>query len=398
MRNALPPGTWMKGRYQILNLLGHGGFGNTYRAYDAKNHGMVAIKELYPSGFVHRDRYSGYVIPEKGKERVFEVYKNRFRNEARVMQKLRNQPRVLDIYEYFSCGGTEYYVMQLLEGQNLKEYLKDNGKMTWQQFAPVIKEVLNTLKIFHQRGYIHRDIKPDNIFLTKQRTIYLIDYGNVRDFAHADHYTEFLTDHFAPPEQYRMNSEQGPYTDVYSLSATIYYCLSAKLPPVAPARIADMNDGEADPLIQLSQISANLPVYVSDAVHKGLQLENRRRFQTIQELEKALFDKRDHVEKGNSENFIRCVHGMLKGNKFRIPKERNFSVGRAADIQYPENAVGISRIQFYLYIDWMGYIWIYDPDSTNGVSVDNQRIEKKTWKRISTGQMISFVNEVYELM
>lgn len=397
-RNALPSGSWLKGRYQILNLLGHGGFGNTYRAYDAKYHEMVAIKELYPSGFVYRDRYTRYVIPAKGREQIFEVYKGKFKNEADIMHKLRNYPKTLKVYDRFAYGGTEYYTMQFLEGENLKEYLIHNGKMTWQQFAPVIKEVLDILKIFHQKGYIHRDIKPDNIFLTRQGKIYLIDYGNVRDFAHADHFTELLTDYFAPPEQYLKKSKQRAYTDVYSLCATIYYCLSGKLPPVALSRTADKESGEADSLVHLSEVAEDVPSHVSDAVHKGLRVETEKRFQTIQELENALFVGEKFIEKHNSERAIYCVQGMLKGNRFQIPKGKNFSVGRAADIQYPQNAVGISRIQFYLFVDWMGYVWIFDPDSTNGVSVDNQRIAKETWKQISTGQMISFVNEVYELV
>lgn len=394
----MPSGSWLKGQYQILNLLGHGGFGNTYRAYDSRNHTMVAIKELYPCALVHRDRRSGYVLPERGREQVFEWYKLNFKKEAEIMYNLRKQPRILKIYELFSYGGTEYYVMQLLEGKNLKEYLVDSGRISWQKFKPVLKEVLDTMKVLHQNSYIHRDIKPDNIFLTMQGKVYLIDYGNVRDFAHSDHYTKLLTDHFAPPEQYLLEGKQGPHTDIYSLCATIYYCLSAKLPPVAPARVEELKSGREDPLIHLSKISENIPGYVSDAVDKGLQLESKKRFQTVQELEKVLFDKRIAAAEYNDERFIRCVHGMLKGNMFQIPKGKNFSIGRAADIRYPESAVGISRIQFYLYIDWMGYIWIYDPGSTNGVSVDDQRIKKEEWKQISAGQRISFVNEVYELM
>lgn len=401
IHNALLPGSWLNGKYQIAALLGHGGFGNTYRAYDAEHNRMVAIKELYPASFVSRDYSSRKVAAHSGREAVFESYKEKFRKEAQIMYELRSHPEILDVYAYFAYGGTEYYAMELLEGENLKEYLVHNGQMTWEQFAPVLRGILLAVKVLHREGYIHRDIKPDNVFLTRNGKIYLIDYGNVRDFAHADHFTEQLTDHFAPPEQYLSNSSQGPYTDIYSLCATVYYCLSAKLPPVAVSRMAEKAAGGKDSLIPLKKLVKNVPDFVSEAVQKGLEDRMKDRFQTVGELEAALFPKKAEPKPEpitRSGRAIRCIYGMMKGNVFEVPKETNFSVGRVANICYPERAVGISRIQFYLFVDKFGYAWIYDPGSTNGVSVGNEKIPQKKWKQILVGQIISFVSEVYELV
>lgn len=397
LHNALLPGSWVNGKYQIANLLGHGGFGNTYQAYDMEYNKMVAIKELYPVSFVSRDCHSRKVTAHVGREAVFESYKEKFRNEAQIMYELRNHPEILNVYDYFAYGGTEYYVMELLEGENLKEYLKHNGQMTWKQFSPVLKSILIAVKVLHRKGYIHRDIKPDNIFLTKGGKIYLIDYGNVRDFAHADHFTEMLTDHFAPPEQYFSNSSQGPYTDIYSLCATMYYCLSTKLPPIAISRISEKAEGGKDSLVPLHKIVRDVPEFVSDAVQKGLAERINDRFQTIEELEAAFFQIRENP-RSRSERAIRCIYGMMKGNVFELPRETPFSVGRTANICYPERAAGISRIQFYLLVDKAGYAWIYDPGSTNGVLLGKERLPQKEWKQIAVGQIISFENEVYELV
>ena len=176
--NALhiPVGTVLKDRYLIGKVLGHGKFGVTYIGFDLTLNVVVAIKEYLPGEFSTRmPKQPELIIYGDRKAEQFEVGKKKFIEEARILIKLEDAPEVVHIFDCFEANSTAYIVMEYLEGETLKKRLEREKKLTVEQSLPIIIDVLHALEAVHQQGILHRDIAPDNIFLTRDGRTKIID-------------------------------------------------------------------------------------------------------------------------------------------------------------------------------------------------------------------------------
>ena len=280
----LPPGTLLQERYILGRALGAGGFGITYLGWDLKLERRVAVKEYFPTAFLKRETSvtldvtcytaSGQEAYTKGREQ--------FLREARTMAALEKIPQMVRVLDFFPEHNTAYIVMEFLEGQTLKEITQAQGPCSAQVLLPMLEPVIRAMESMHQANIIHRDISPDNLMLLSNGTVKLMDFGCARDIQGEVTMTAMLKEGFAPYEQYSGHG-QGPWSDLYSLCATIYYCLTGKVPPSA------MKRGEPDPLIPPSRLGAELTEQQERALLKGLAVRAAERWQSMGELYGALY-------------------------------------------------------------------------------------------------------------
>ena len=228
----LKPGTVLQNRYLIGRVLGEGGFGITYIGLDKVLTKRVAVKEFYPAGAAHRASVvSDGVIITRGKEPMYRKGVERFVQEARSLAAFSSEDGIVDVLDTFQANNTAYIVMEYLEGDTLKTLLKTKGVFDATKLIKLMEPVMRSLSVMHRTGFIHRDISPDNIMLTNNGRLKLMDFGSARYFLNQDsELSVMLKQGYAPVEQYSSRSQQGPYTDVYALCATIYTCITGSVP------------------------------------------------------------------------------------------------------------------------------------------------------------------------
>ncbi len=289
-KNCLPPFTILQGKYMIGRVLGQGGFGITYIGYDMNLATYVAVKEYYPESISSRGLADNelLVTAQTDKEEIYNKNLNRFVEEARNLSKFYSLPGIVSVRNFFYENGTAYIVMDYVAGSNLKKYLADNGgKLDETTVLTLMKPVLESLYEIHKQGLIHRDISPDNIMFDDDGTIKLIDFGAVRGTS-ADMdmtYTVMLKHGYAPQEQYYTKGNQGPWTDIYSLCATMYKMLTGNVPPNCIERMSE------DSYVPPSYCGVQVSPQVEQALAKGLAVNIADRYQNIGELIKDLYGK-----------------------------------------------------------------------------------------------------------
>ena len=282
-QNFLQPGSRLNDRYTVGIALGQGGFGITYIGYDNVLGTRVAIKEYYPNDSAQRESESRTVRAFAGGETDFEKGKEKFLTEARTLARFSEYPGVVSVKDCFGANGTAYMVMQYLDGTDLKQYLnRRGGKLGESESIQILMPVTEALKEIHKTGIIHRDISPDNIFMTNDGQVKLIDFGAARQsFGDNKSISVTLKPGYAPEEQYRTRGNQGPWTDVYALSATLYRMVTGNTPPESIERVMD------DELV--------IPDYLSDniryALKKGMAVKVADRFENIEQLMNAILGK-----------------------------------------------------------------------------------------------------------
>ncbi len=219
----LKPGTVLQNRYLIGSVLGEGGFGITYIGLDKVLAKRVAVKEFYPAGAAHRASVvSGDVIITRGKEPMYRRGVERFVQEARSLAAFSSEDGIVDVLDTFQANNTAYIVMEYLEGNTLKALLKTEGVFDAARLIKLMEPVMKSLSVMHRTGFIHRDISPDNIMLTNNGKLKLMDFGSARYFLNQDsELSVMLKQGYAPVEQ---------YSDVYALCATIYTCITGTVP------------------------------------------------------------------------------------------------------------------------------------------------------------------------
>ena len=288
-RHHMRPFTILAGKYLIGNAIGEGGFGITYIGMDLNLEVKVAIKEYYPQGAAVRDcRTNDSTVwsYSKSTQVFFEEGREKFINEAKTIAKFRNVPEIVGVIDFFRENQTAYIVMEYLDGQTLKQYLKvKGGKIPADELLRMMKPLIASLGKLHAQGLIHRDISPDNIMIMKDGSIKILDFGGARDFVSQNGKSmSVLVKHgYAPEEQYRSRGDQGPWTDVYALCATMYRCITGKIPPEALDRLYE------DELKPISSFGVNCPRYVEQAISKGLSIRKDGRYQSMEELYDALY-------------------------------------------------------------------------------------------------------------
>lgn len=283
----LAPRTKLTERYEIGMAIGFGGFGVIYHAWDMQLEIQVAIKEYYPNGLVNRVPGQEKVVVYSGNRRdQFDYGKERFLAEARTMAKFSSHANIVNVYDYFEANNTAYIVMEYLDGISLKDYLKTvGGKLPTATSLEIIRPVMEALKSIHAEGVVHRDISPDNIFILKTGQVKVLDFGAARLSIGDEEKTlsVVLKPGYAPPEQYRSKSKQGPFTDIYALGATLYRMLTGAVPEESVDRLVD------DQLVLPSALNPEIDKKLENIILKAMAINATLRFQSLDELEKALY-------------------------------------------------------------------------------------------------------------
>lgn len=227
------------GKYQIIDLLGSGGFGNTYLAIQVALGRKVAIKEFYMQEFCSRDKSTTNVlIPTESNREIFNAYRKKFIKEAQMIASLNNE-HIIKIYDIFAENNTAYYVMEYIEGGSLDDMVECEGRLPMHKAIRYVRQIAYALSYLHSNNILHLDVKPANILLDKYDRPILIDFGISKHYGVGGGQTSMtpagISKGFAPLEQYQQSSiaNFSPATDIYSLGATLYYLLSGQIPPEA---------------------------------------------------------------------------------------------------------------------------------------------------------------------
>ena len=285
---SLRPFTKLNGKYLVGKVIGEGGFGITYIGFNMETDLPVAIKEYFPSELATRDTTQGNAITVFSGESK-DLYREgleKYLREARNLSMFSDLPGIVTVKDFFYENETAYIIMEYINGITLKQHLtKVGGRMKQNEVIKMMKPVLESMNKIHEVGIIHRDISPDNIMITKNKQIKLTDFGAARVFDTEDNksITVVLKRGYAPEEQYRAKGNQGPWTDVYALCATMYRMITGVTPQEALERIIEDN---VEPL---SKYDPSIWPETEYAIMKGLSLRAQDRYQTIDELVDALY-------------------------------------------------------------------------------------------------------------
>ncbi len=276
---ALPSGTELVGDYRIERVLGAGGFGVTYLATEIALARRVTIKEYFPADFAARSNGIDAAPRSQGSDVDYRWGLDRFIEEAQTLAKF-NHPHIVRVYRYFRANNTGYMVLHFEEGQSFKSWLKGLGRAPRQkELDGILEPLLDALSLIHDSDFLHRDIAPDNIIIRKDGTPVLIDFGSARGEIATNSKTvsALVKPGYSPYEQYAATSrQQGPWTDIYALGATLYHAVSGKRPPDSPSR---MVKDEIIPAATAA-LSSYRPRFL-EAVDRALALQVDQRPQSI---------------------------------------------------------------------------------------------------------------------
>jgi serine/threonine protein kinase len=285
----LTPGTILGNRFIVGTVIGVGGFGITYKCFDTTLGVVVAVKEFYPAGLVNRapgERRVGLLSGEKSGQ--YQERLERFLLEAQSVAQFGKANDIVNVFDFFEENGTAYIIMEYIDGVLLKDYLDKQGVIEPEAAMSIIMPIIEAVKKIHSKGIIHRDISPDNIFIASEKSIKIFDFGaaqlnNSKEGMAAE---PVIKVGYSPLEQYRDNSRQGFYTDVYAVGAILYQMLTGVKPIESTER--EFHDDLKSPRELGVKISGNM----DRAVMEALGVRPELRFQGIQQFQDALLNKR----------------------------------------------------------------------------------------------------------
>ena len=330
MENAphqLPVNTILYGRYIVGRVLGAGGFGITYIGYDLKLDGRVAIKEYYPSGAANRSVSLTVYPTAEGNGNPFETGKERFLKEERVLSGFIEDSSIVTLRDYFEENGTAYIVMEYLDGEDLSHYAVRHGKFTFDEALDLLEPAMLALDKVHKKGLIHRDISPSNLMVLSDGRIKVLDFGAARlQSVNGElSLSVMLKPGYAPIEQYSTHGEQGPWTDVYAMSATFYRLITGK----APTSATDRTCGSAVELP--SALGVKITPAQEGALMHGLALQSADRTQTMAGLAESLRAKKTvHGSKPEKPKAPEKPEKTDKSGKPALPKKCLIAIGASA--------------------------------------------------------------------
>lgn len=304
MKNValLPKGYKIKNTYKIIDYLGQGNFGITYKCFNSNLNSYCAVKELYPRELVNlrtvdlNNALSLHVLPKAGLEKSYKNFIKRFQEEAKNLKRFHEHPNIVRVNTIFTDNNTVYMEMEYYPGLTLMEWLNKYSKQPLDErivYRHIIEPLCGALNTMHDgtsaKPVIHRDVKPNNIFLKENKTIsdkrdlkqyqpILLDFGNSRNIEHSKQprtSAPLLTHGFAPPEQYTTVGKQGAFTDVYAIAAVYYTVLFGKIPPSA----LDRQNGQ-----NINFGSRNISSKICEVISTGMELDVNQRYQTISEF------------------------------------------------------------------------------------------------------------------
>ena len=283
--HALPPGYRIE-EYELVRVLGSGGFGITYLGYDHHLDKAVAIKEYLPNDLAVRTDNNS-VLPKSTQDRDdYEWGLARFLNEAQTLARFDHR-HIIKIHRFFRAHGTGYSVMEYAEGETLSEMLQRKGTLTEAELKAILLPILDGLEAVHEADFLHRDIKPSNIVIRDDGSPVLIDFGSARQAVagKSRSVTAIVTPGYAPIEQYSVKGHQGPWTDIYGLGAVCYRCLAGEPPDDATERLRE------DPLVPAAQrCEGKAGAELLGAIDRALRVDEGERPQSIAAWREVLAD------------------------------------------------------------------------------------------------------------
>ena len=282
---GLPPGTVLAGRFIIGKVLGQGGFGITYLAKDYQKNQKVALKEFFPESMVTRSDNLTVSFFTGDRKENFDYGKECFLEEAKTLAQFIGNENIVRVYSYFEENETAYFTMEYIEGESLQEYInKRGGRIPFEDAKRILFPIMDAMETVHAKGIIHRDISPDNIYICKDNTVKLLDFGAARySLGDRSRSLDVVLKHgYAPKEQYTRHGRQGPFTDIYSLAATFYKSITGRTPPDSIDRLEDDN------IVLPSNLGADIPDDAEDALMIGLSVNPSDRFPSMSAFRQAL--------------------------------------------------------------------------------------------------------------
>lgn len=319
---CLKPGVILKERYKIEEVIGAGGFGITYRAWDPLLQSYVAIKEYYPSGIATRSADSSKVcVPVGQEQREYHRGRIRFLKEAQDVARFQSEPNIVSIYDYLEENDTAYMVMEYLHGCTLKQYIREHGgRLDTDHILHICLSVLDALAVVHKAGMIHRDISPENIFICEDLTVKLIDFGAAKQVYLDGEQTMsvVLKPGYAPPEQYAKKDKQGPWTDIYALGATLYFAATGEKPEESFGRVLE------DTIKPVCEVNPEIPRAMSQVIMRAMSVKIEDRYQTVEAMREALL-----AGEGQNAQMEPYVIPVSRISKRDLPKKRGFLIGVA---------------------------------------------------------------------
>lgn len=285
----MDPGTLIHNRYIVGNSIGYGGFGITYIGWDTKLKRKVAIKEYMPSEFSTRMIHKSELIiaNNEKKQKQFEAGKAKFLREAEKLAQVGNIDGIVHVHDSFEENKTAYITMEYLEGETLAAYLEKVGRVSEEEAMDLMMPVMEALDEVHEKGIIHRDIAPDNIFLSRDSEnnvkVKLIDFGAAKfaTTSHSKSLTVIIKPGYSPEEQYRSNGDQGVYTDVYALAAVMYRMVTGKVPPDAFERRTAIESKKKDLLEEPTKYNSDLSENFETALLNAMNVKAEDRTPTM---------------------------------------------------------------------------------------------------------------------
>ncbi len=281
---ALPEGAVLAGQFIIEEVLGQGGFGITYRAKDHKTGDTVAVKEYFPDTMVSRTETT--VVPFTGeREENFKYGLDCFLREAETLAKYVDNEGIVSIRSYFEENGTAYFVMDFVDGVSFDQYIKDKGdKIDFEDAKNVLLPIMDALGAVHKDGIVHRDVTPDNIYITKDGSIKLLDFGAARySIGDKSRSLDVVLKHgYAPKEQYTRHGKQGPFTDIYTVGVCFYRAITGKLPTDSIDRL------DEDDVVLPSTLGVKIEPHEEEAILKAMAIQPADRFKSMEEFKTTL--------------------------------------------------------------------------------------------------------------
>lgn len=345
--HQLQPFTILAGKYLVGKVIGEGGFGISYIGIDLNLEVIVAIKEFYPNGYVTREsNHSTRVSMYSGKnEADVSKWREGFINEAKNLAKFSNLNGIVEVRDFFNENNTAYIVMEYIDGITLKQYLRQNGgKIPTDQTLKMMEPVIRSLSKVHDAGMIHRDISPDNIMITKYGGMKLLDFGAAREFAgNAEKSLSImLKPGYAPEEQYRSRGKQGPWSDVYALTATIYKCITGVTPVESMERMRE------DTLKSPKELGIKLDDMQDAAIRQGMAVYAENRLQNMDALHMALYSNYENSTSNEGQSVVSAVKDVKDAVQSAIVEDTSTGGGQRQRTEHTEtgrSSAGLSDTQ-----------------------------------------------------
>ena len=284
IQSELSSGTMLcGGKYVIEKKIGAGGFGITYLARHTTLDRKYAIKEFFMSGYNVRNNATNHVSLQGIEAKDFDKVRQNFINEARTLAQLNNEA-IVKVIDIFDENGTSYMVMPFVEGTTLQSMVEKDGPMEYAMAVNYMVQICEALTYIHSKNILHRDVTPDNVIVTPEQKIVLIDFGSARKFVDnkTQRQTTIVKPGFAPLEQHSARSRKGAFTDIYSVGAVFYYLLTGERPMDATERVLiKMKEP-----IELNQI---IPPQINAIIMKAMEMDGEMRYQSAKELIDDIF-------------------------------------------------------------------------------------------------------------